>query len=180
MPRKASPGRPWTDEDLARLRELANKHDGYEIASLLDRTICAVRTKARELKVGRDPKGTCAPRFGFRRMADGGLAKHWSLEEDGRLYWLCETNNQREVAKKLGRSVCAVRSRCHLLKIRWHAGKRSLAQAAQELKVSDTTVLRWIRKLELEKKVLLVSNRRCITDEQLSELKKLRGWSASG
>jgi hypothetical protein len=43
--------RPWTDEDVAKLKSMAQKYPSAQIASEIGRPIASVRTKARELAI---------------------------------------------------------------------------------------------------------------------------------
>ncbi len=49
-------GRRWTDEDVARLKQLAQQERTPQIAERLDRTVGSVVFKARTLKVSLRPR----------------------------------------------------------------------------------------------------------------------------
>ena len=43
--------RPWTDEEVAKLKSMAQKYPPAHIASEIGRALASVRTKARELAI---------------------------------------------------------------------------------------------------------------------------------
>lgn len=87
------PGKPWTDDDLATLREL--NEGGYlasDIAAELDRSRLAVKAKSAEL----------------------GLKSAWRWTDDEvRLLRIMKTagRSDRQIAKKLGRGIKGVREK---------------------------------------------------------------------
>ena len=44
-------GRRWTDQDVSKLRDLAQEHPAHRIAEIIDRTVGGVVFKAHTLKV---------------------------------------------------------------------------------------------------------------------------------
>jgi DNA-binding CsgD family transcriptional regulator len=87
-------GKKWTEEEIAKLKELASKGYNYiEIAKVLGRSVHSVRIKARQL--------------GIRKQT----RKLWTKEEEERLKELLKRYSLSEIARILDRTRSSVASK---------------------------------------------------------------------
>lgn len=101
--------REWTEDEVARLRELVKTHTYSECAKLLGRSCGSTSGKIRQLKHG----GTHMPR---RKNLT------WTEEDDAKLAELSLTMSNGEIGRVMGKSAGAISNRINHLKTfgRWN------------------------------------------------------------
>ncbi len=99
--------RVWTEEEIAYLKIAYPTVYTKDIAKKLNRSVCAVQLKANKIGLKKETG-----------WSHGRPAKRWTQDEDEFLKRHYEKDPHKEIAKKLGRTVKAVRRRVGMLGIK--------------------------------------------------------------
>lgn len=136
----------WKTEEDDLIRKHASKHTLEETTAILNqagfnRSKHAVWHRAATLKI---PK----PRFGATHVTDqnGGKkrVKYWRRKDDIKLIHLAERRSIALVAKRLGRSYSATRSRAEKLGVKWGRSGTRISDLAKEFDLSFGTIWRLV------------------------------------
>lgn len=119
--------RPWTAEEIERLRALAGERSLRSAATTLGRLPSVVWNKAKQLEIA---------------FAKTDRPPRWTRAEVLVLWELCGKRTLRQIARKLGRTPGSVRLKAHRLGIRASAGE-TIGDVAEYLGVSTVAVTRW-------------------------------------
>lgn len=95
--------REWTEDEMARLRELVKTHTYSECAKLLGRSNGSTAGKIRQIRM----------RNGEKPLKDN---KTWMEEDDRRLTELSLTMSNGEIGRVMGKSARAISNRINRLK----------------------------------------------------------------
>lgn len=133
-------GGRWTEEDDARLREIASRGSRADAVRELGRTVLAVKRRAGRLRI----------RFAARGLGGkhvGKQAKNWTPAEDRALACLVQDLPYTKIARELGRTREAIACRVLQLGLRPREHKYSMLEVAEFLGISDATVANYRTRL---------------------------------
>lgn len=125
--------KPWTPDDIQKLRDLCEKTTIGEASVQLGRTILSLQRRTKELGIR------------FRYIVQGGpvvglVTRIWTADDDRVLVSMAGERSAGEIARVLGRTGNAVMMRMRKLGIDHRQGTCSTEQAAKILGVSGPTV----------------------------------------
>lgn len=155
-------GRAWTQAEVQRLIDLAVEGLHAEaIGTAIGRPRYSVKSKAKELGL----------QLARKRRLVAGTMPEWTPEEDRQLEFFCE-RSPRFLARKLGRSVRAVRARASRLGIRFGQGLVTVQEVADLLGVGPKTVRQHLDALGVTKRQA-VPGRRKLKDRRGLEVEEV-------
>jgi len=129
--RAQSVRRKWSDEELRRLREMAEADcSPREVAEALDREIKAIHNKAQRIGV----------RFKVKEQPDGNKFRFWTKAEETMLWGLAEKCSIEQAARRLHRPYDSVQVKASRLGISFRERRMTLAELAKLLGVSLPTI----------------------------------------
>jgi DNA-binding CsgD family transcriptional regulator len=122
----------WTDEEILRLRELAQTHTKEEIAQELGRTPLSVKNAVKKHGI----------KVLYINNAIAGKVKKWTQGDIAELYGYAGRYTMDQAAKKLGRSRSSVMDICQKHKILFRQGILTARKVSEILGVDVRTVQR--------------------------------------
>jgi len=121
--------KPWSVEEDCALAQILHAQPLKDAAGALGRTYVAIKRRAAKLKLA-------YPR-----------ADAWTRAEVSRLYVLAERTTQERAAKDLGKTLLAVKTKCHRLGLLWLAGYTTAADLARETGYSPGGMSRYLARV---------------------------------
>lgn len=155
----------WTPEADAELTRLLKTHTVKQIAEEIGRTYSAVGYRMHYLGLWPAVVSRFVPRAGVILM------RRWTRKEVLFIYKWAGLHTKKWVAKRLGRTVGAIKSFCRRYDVRWTAGATSAMDLCREMGVSDAVLLARLHRMYPKGHV--TKKRWSLSDEEADEIRRV-------